>query len=319
MATPAAPTAQVLATVTEQIAKSAAASSGPVVLNGNKIARDVLEECRRDVEDMKQKHNRVPGLGVVLVGERKDSATYVRMKERACQTVGINSLSYRVRSDATQAEMKRLVSDLNANPDIHGILVQLPLPKHMAENEILDTISSQKDVDGFHPFNLGELCIQKRQPNFMACTPKGCLELLKRAGVDPSGKRAVVLGRSQIVGLPAAMGLLRQNATVSICHSRTKKVQDIVRQADIVIACAGQARLVKGDWIKPGAAVIDVGTNFIKDSARKSGLRLVGDVDFDECKQVAGVITPVPGGVGPMTVAMLMRNTVDSAMRFLAK
>ncbi|KAF3772359.1 Bifunctional protein FolD 2, partial [Nymphaea thermarum] len=195
------------------------------------------------------------------------------------------------------------------------ILVQLPLPKHVNEEKVLAEISIEKDVDGFHPLNIGKLAMKGREPLFLPCTPKGCLELLSRSGIPIKNKRAVVVGRSNIVGLPVSLMLLKADATVTVVHSRTQDPEKIVREADIVIAAAGQAMMIKGDWLKPGAAVIDVGTNAVDDPSRKTGYRLVGDVDFDEAKKVAGWLTPVPGGVGPMTVAMLLKNTLEGALR----
>eukprot|EP00246_Nothoceros_aenigmaticus_P000091 TRINITY_DN10140_c0_g1_i2.p1 TRINITY_DN10140_c0_g1~~TRINITY_DN10140_c0_g1_i2.p1 ORF type:complete len:220 (+),score=36.33 TRINITY_DN10140_c0_g1_i2:2-661(+) len=195
-----------------------------------------------------------------------------------------------------------------------GILVQLPLPQHINEERVLSAVSIHKDVDGFHPVNIGKLCMKGRTPQFVPCTPKGCIELLERSGITIAKKRAVVVGRSNIVGLPAAMLLLERDATVSIVHSRTPHPESIIKEADIVIAAAGQAQMIKGDWIKPGAAVIDVGTNPLTDPSKKAGYRLVGDVDYNEVRKIAGWITPVPGGVGPMTIAMLLRNTLDAAL-----
>jgi 5,10-methylene-tetrahydrofolate dehydrogenase/methenyl tetrahydrofolate cyclohydrolase len=206
-----------------------------------------------------------------------------------------------------------LIAELNANPEVHGILVQLPLPGHIDEEEILGAIRLEKDVDGFHPINIGRLSMKRREPLFVPCTPKGCIELLKRTGVQIPGKRAVVLGRSNIVGLPVAMLLMHNNATVTICHSHTLDLPGIVREADILVAAVGRAEMVRGDWVKPGAVVIDVGMNAVNDPTSEKGYRLTGDVAFDEVKEVAAAITPVPGGVGPMTIAMLLRNTLDSA------
>ncbi|KAF6988298.1 hypothetical protein CFC21_005860 [Triticum aestivum] len=259
--------------------------------------------------------SQVPGLAVVIVGSRKDSQTYVQMKRKACAEVGIRSFDVDLPEDISEAALVAEVHRLNADPAVHGILVQLPLPKHINEENILNQISIEKDVDGFHPLNIGKLAMKGRDPLFVPCTPKGCMELLSRSGVTVKGKHAVVVGRSNIVGLPVSLLLLKADATVSIVHSRTPNPETIVRQADIVIAAAGQAMMIKGDWIKPGAAVIDVGTNSIDDPTRKSGYRLVGDVDFSEASKVAGHLTPVPGGVGPMTVAMLLKNTVDGAKR----
>jgi 5,10-methylene-tetrahydrofolate dehydrogenase/methenyl tetrahydrofolate cyclohydrolase len=207
------------------------------------------------------------------------------------------------------------VAELNANPEVHGILVQLPLPKHLAEEPVLRAIGIEKDVDGFHPINIGRLAMKGRKPMAVPCTPAGCIELLDRYGIEIEGKEAVVLGRSNIVGLPVAMLLLHRNATITICHSRTQDLAGTCRRADILIAAVGRPEMVKGDWVKPGAAVIDVGINRVDDPAAKRGYRLVGDVDFEEVNEVAGYLTPVPGGVGPMTIAMLLRNTLTAAKR----
>lgn len=285
------------------------------IIDGKAIAATIRGEIAAEVEKMKAQYGRVPGLATVLVGERKDSQTYVRMKKKACAEVGITSFGYDLPADVSQDELLKVVKELNENPDIHGILVQLPLPDHIDDETILGAISIEKDVDGFHPLNIGRLSMKRRDPLFVPCTPRGCIELLDRTGIEIEGKRAVVLGRSNIVGLPVAMLLLHRNATLTICHSRTKNLPDVVREADILIAAVGRAQMVKGDWIKPGAAVIDVGVNAIDDPTKKKGYRLVGDVDFEEAKEVAGYITPVPGGVGPMTIAMLLRNTLDAAKR----
>ena len=285
------------------------------LIDGKAIAATIRAEIKAEVEAMQAETGRVPGLATVLVGQRKDSQTYVRMKKRACAEVGITSFGHDLPADISQADLLKLVKDLNANPDVHGILVQLPLPDHIDDEEILGAVSLEKDVDGFHPINIGRLSMKRRAPLFVPCTPKGCIELLDRTGVKIEGKQAVVLGRSNIVGLPAAMLLLHRNATLTVCHSRTQNLPDVVRQADILVAAVGRAEMVKGDWIKPGAVVIDVGVNAVDDPSREKGYRLVGDVAFDEAKEVASAITPVPGGVGPMTIAMLLRNTTDSARR----
>ena len=287
------------------------------LIDGKQIAADIHGEIKADVEEMETKTGKVPGLATVLVGTRKDSQTYVRMKKKACKKAGIASFGHDLPEDIRQDELLKLVLDLNANPDVHGILVQLPLPGHINEEEILSAVSLEKDVDGFHPINIGRLSMKRREPLFVPCTPKGCIELLDRTGIKIEGKRAVVLGRSNIVGLPVAMLLLHRNATVTICHSRTKDLPSVVREADILIAAVGRAEMVKRDWVKPGAAVIDVGMNAVDDPTSEKGYRLTGDVAFDEVKEVASAITPVPGGVGPMTIAMLLRNTVDSAKRSL--
>jgi 5,10-methylene-tetrahydrofolate dehydrogenase/methenyl tetrahydrofolate cyclohydrolase len=237
------------------------------------------------------------------------------MKKRACAEVGITSFGHDLPEDISQEELLQVVRDLNANPEVNGILVQLPLPDHIDDEEILGAISLEKDVDGFHPLNIGRLSMKRRDPLFVPCTPKGCIELLDRKGVSIEGKRAVVLGRSNIVGLPVAMLLLHRNATLTICHSRTKDLPGVVGEADILITAVGRAEMVKGDWVKPGVVVIDVGMNAVDDPTSEKGYKLVGDVAFDEVKEVASMITPVPGGVGPMTIAMLLRNTMDSAKR----
>lgn len=285
------------------------------LIDGKAIAATIRGEIAAEVEAMKTQYGKVPGLATVLVGERRDSQSYVRMKKKACAEVGITSFGHDLPADVSQEELLAVVRDLNANPDVHGILVQLPLPDHIDEEEILAAISLDKDVDGFHPLNIGRLSMKRREPLFVPCTPKGCIELLNRTGVEIEGKRAVVLGRSNIVGLPVAMLLLHRNATLTICHSRTKDLPSVTREADILVAAVGRAEMVRGDWVKPGVVVIDVGVNPVDDPTRERGYRLVGDVAFDEVKEVAAAITPVPGGVGPMTIAMLLRNTMDSAKR----
>ena len=285
------------------------------IIDGKEIAATIRGEIADDVAAMQAAHGIVPGLATVLVGSRKDSETYVRMKKKACAEVGIASFGHELSAEISQDELLALVQQLNADPAVHGILVQLPLPDHIDEETILSAISLEKDVDGFHPLNIGRLSMKRRDPLFVPCTPKGCIELLDRTGVTIEGKRAVVLGRSNIVGLPVAMLLLHRNATLTICHSRTQDLPGVVREADILIAAVGRAEMVKGDWLKPGVVVIDVGVNAVDDPSRKRGYRLVGDVDFEQAMEVAGAITPVPGGVGPMTIAMLLRNTTDAAKR----
>ncbi|CAL8991559.1 unnamed protein product [Prunus brigantina] len=295
------------------------------IIDGKAIAQTIRNEIAEEVRHLSQKYGKVPGLAVVIVGNRKDSQSYVSMKRKACAEVAIKSLDIDLPEDVSQDDLIAKVHELNANPDVHGILVQLPLPKHINEEKVLSEISIEKDVDGFHPLNIGKLAMKGREPLFLPCTPKarhfshGCLELLSRNGISIKGKKAVVVGRSNIVGLPVSLLLLKADATVTVVHSHSQDPESIIREADIIIAAAGQAMMIKGSWIKPGAAVIDVGTNAIDDSSRKSGYRLVGDVDFQEACKVAGWVTPVPGGVGPMTVAMLLKNTLDGAKRVIAK
>jgi 5,10-methylene-tetrahydrofolate dehydrogenase/methenyl tetrahydrofolate cyclohydrolase len=237
----------------------------------------------------------------------------VSSKGKACQELGMGSVSYHLPAEATQEQVEALVKQLNADKKISGILVQLPMPAHINEEAVLSLISIEKDVDGFSPINIGRLAQKGREPLFVPCTPSGCIYLLEQAGVKIEGANAVVLGRSNIVGMPVALLLISKNATVTVCHSRTRDLPAVVRQADILIAAIGKTEMVRGDWIKPGAAVIDVGINSIPDATKKSGHRLVGDVKFDEAREVAGFITPVPGGVGPMTIAMLMKATLHAA------
>jgi len=287
------------------------------IIDGKAIAATIRGEIAAEVEAMTAQYGKVPGLATVLVGERRDSQTYVRMKKKACAEVGITSFGHDLPEDISQEELLKVVRDLNANPEVNGILVQLPLPDHIDDEEVLGGVDLEKDVDGFHPINIGRLSMKRRDPLFVPCTPKGCIELLDRSGIEIEGKRAVVLGRSNIVGLPVAMLLLHRNATLTICHSRTQDLPGVVREADILIAAVGRAEMVRGDWVKPGVSVIDVGINAVDDPTRERGYRLVGDVAFDEVKEVAAAITPVPGGVGPMTIAMLLRNTTDSAKHTL--
>ncbi len=285
------------------------------IIDGKAIAATIRAELKAEVEQLQATHGRVPGLAAVLVGERKDSQTYVRMKKRACAEVGIRSYGRDLPAEISQEDLLAEVTALNNDPDVHGILVQLPLPDHIDDEEILGAVSLEKDVDGFHPLNIGRLSMKRRDPLFVPCTPRGCIELLDRSGVAIEGKQAVVLGRSNIVGLPVAMLLLHHNATLTVCHSRTADLPEVVRRADILIAAVGRPEMVRGDWLKPGVVVIDVGVNAVEDPATEKGYRLVGDVDFSEAIEVAAAITPVPGGVGPMTIAMLLRNTTDSAGR----
>ncbi|KAJ4954790.1 hypothetical protein NE237_011573 [Protea cynaroides] len=289
------------------------------IIDGKAIAQTIRSEIAEEVQHLSQKYGKVPGLAVVIVGNRKDSQSYVNMKRKACAEVGIKSFDVDLPEKVSEDELIQKVDELNADPDVHGILVQLPLPKHINEEKVLSEISIDKDVDGFHPLNIGKLAMKGREPLFQPCTPKGCLELLSRSGISVKGKKAVVVGRSNIVGLPVSLLLLKADATVTVVHSHTSNPESIIREADIVIAAAGQAMMIKGDWIKPGAAVIDVGTNAVDDPSKKAGYRLVGDVDFQEACKVAGWVTPVPGGVGPMTVAMLLKNTLDGAKRKIAQ
>lgn len=294
------------------------------LIDGTAIAQKVRDGVKEKVAKRLAEGKSQPGLATVLVGERIDSATYVSMKQKACAELGMTSFHHPVPADISQEDLEKLIKQLNADPKVHGILVQLPLPGHLDEERILSLISIEKDVDGFSPINLGRLAQKGREPLFVPCTPYGCIYLLKEAGVKIAGANAVVLGRSNIVGMPAALLLIKENATVTVVHSKTKDIPAVLRDADIIIAAIGRAEMVRGDWIKPGAAVIDVGINgipmlnpdgspVISQKTGKPRQKLVGDVNFEEAKEVAGFITPVPGGVGPMTIAMLMANTLRAA------
>jgi len=285
------------------------------IIDGKVIAAQVRIEVAQDVEKLLADGGPRPGLATVLVGDNPASHTYVKAKRKACAEAGIESFGHELAATATQAEVESLVARLNQDPKVHGILVQLPLPAGLDEEAVLKAISLEKDVDGFHPLNIGRLAQKGREPLFVPCTPAGCLVLLKKAGAKLDGANAVVVGRSNIVGMPAALLLVKENATVTICHSRTKDLAGVCRSADVLIAAIGRAEMIRGSWIKPGAYVIDVGINRVEDPSTKSGYRLVGDVAFAEAVQVAGAITPVPGGVGPMTIALLLQNTLRSAAR----
>lgn len=275
------------------------------LIDGKQLAADIRAEVKAKVADLASA-GMVPGLAVVLVGDDPASQSYVGMKERDCAEVGIRSFDFRRDGDTTQDELNALIDECNANPDVHGILVQLPLPSHLDEEAALERISAEKDVDGLHPENLGRLV--RGLPAPRACTPWGVMKMLERYGVDPKGKRAVVVGRSAIVGKPMALLLLEAHATVTICHSRTVDLPAVCREADILVAAVGRPEMITAEYVKPGAVVIDVGIN-------RTDAGMVGDVDFASVEPLASAITPVPGGVGPMTRAMLLVNTVDAARR----
>lgn len=283
------------------------------LIDGKAIAESIRENVKLQVSDRLSRGLPAPGLATILIGNNPASSVYVRMKHKACQEAGILSIGHELPTDASQGEVEELVRKLNNDPSIHGILVQLPLPAGLDEEQVLNTVSLKKDVDGFHPINIGRLAQKGRQPLFVPATPSGVMVLLKESRTQIEGANAVVLGRSNIVGMPVSLLLVDANATVTICHSRTKDIPAVVRRADILIAAVGISNYVRGEWIKPGATVIDVGVNRVEDKNNKRGYRLVGDVNFDEAMEVAGAITPVPGGVGPMTIAMLLRNTLRAA------
>ena len=283
------------------------------IINGTEIAAAIRAEIKAGVAKLKAERGVVPGLATVLVGDNTASHAYVKSKHKACLEVGMASFGYELAKETAQEALLKLIRELAERSDVHGILVQMPLPPQINEDAVIQAIPVHKDVDGFHPANLGLLGVKGKEAIFEACTPQGCIELLTRSGIEIAGKRAVVLGRSTIVGLPVALMLLRRDATVTVCHSRTPNLPQVTREADILIAAIGKAKFVTAEMVKPGATVIDVGINRISDPSAKNGSRLVGDVDYEAVSAVAGAITPVPGGVGPMTIAMLLRNTLRGA------
>lgn len=289
----------------------------PLIMEGQAVADSLLAALKLRIEKLKS-IGIVPGLTAVLVGEDDASKIYVRNKTRACERLGLNGAVIRLPDSTTESELLELISKLNVDENVHGILVQLPLPRQIGEQKIIASINPDKDVDGFHPMSIGKLV--QEIPGFLSCTPAGILEMLKYYHIATSGKHAVVVGRSNIVGKPMANLLMRKgetgNATVTICNSRTPDIGKFTREADIVIAAIGKPEFITGRMLKPGAVVIDVGINRVPDEANAKGYRVVGDVDFESARQVVGAITPVPGGVGKMTIAMLMNNTVLSAERF---
>jgi methylenetetrahydrofolate dehydrogenase (NADP+)/methenyltetrahydrofolate cyclohydrolase len=284
------------------------------IISGKDVARSIRAELAEEAALLKQNHGIVPGLATVLVGSDPASVSYVTAKGKACEELGMKSLQHSLPAETSQEELLRLVEELNRNPEVHGILVQLPLPKHITESKVLYAVDPDKDVDGFHPVNVGRLMIGEER--FPPCTPAGIQELIVRSGTPTDGAELVVVGRSNIVGKPIAVMMLQKkagaNATVTVCHTRTRNMAEHTRRADILIVAAGKAKAITAEMVKPGATVIDVGVNRI--GFTESGkAKLVGDVDFDAVKDVAGKITPVPGGVGPMTITMLMKNTVRAA------
>jgi methylenetetrahydrofolate dehydrogenase (NADP+)/methenyltetrahydrofolate cyclohydrolase len=291
------------------------------ILNGKSLAADMRLDIASQVADLKEKTGITPGLGVILVGVDPASTSYITAKERACEEAGMYSEDVRLPAETTENEILALVQKMNNDPKINGILVQLPLPKHISESAVINAIAPEKDVDGFTPVNVGRMMIG--QTCFLPCTPHGIIQMLLKAGVETSGKNAVVVGRSNIVGKPVAQLLMRKaeggNATVTVCHTGTKDLKSFTLQADILVVAAGRPNTVTGDMIKPGATVIDVGVNRIPDETRPRGYRLAGDVDFESAKERASLITPVPGGVGPMTITMMLYNTLESARRATEK
>ncbi|MBR4979494.1 MAG: bifunctional methylenetetrahydrofolate dehydrogenase/methenyltetrahydrofolate cyclohydrolase FolD [Clostridia bacterium] len=282
-----------------------------VIMDGKALAAKIREQIKNDTAAFVKETGITPGLAVILVGDDAASHIYVRNKEKACAEVGFKSEMYLLEEKTSEEELLSLIHKLNSRDDIHGILVQSPLPEHLDEALVIDNISPDKDVDAFHPVNVGKIMIGDY--SFLPCTPAGVMEFFKEYGIDTTGKRCVVVGRSNIVGKPMAMLMLHANATVTVCHSKTKDLADITRKADIIVMAIGKADFLKADMIKDGAVIIDVGMN------RNPEGKLTGDVDFEECEKKASYITPVPGGVGPMTITMLMKNTLTAAENFSKK
>ncbi len=283
------------------------------IIDGKAIAEKIRADVTVEVQKRLNNGRSKPGLATVLVGENPASQVYVRSKQKACADAGIASFGFDLPATTSQEDLEKLIKELNEDPKVNGILVQMPLPAGLDEQRVLAQISVEKDVDGFHPINIGRLAQKGRDPLFVPCTPAGCIYLLEQELTSLEGVNAVVLGRSNIVGMPVALLLVRANATVTICHSRSRDLPGIVRQADVLVAAVGKPEMVRGSWIKPGAVIIDVGINRVEDSTKQKGYRLVGDVAYDEAAEIAGAITPVPGGVGPMTIAMLIKNTLRAA------
>ena len=290
---------------------------GAEKIDGTAIAKSIRERINAEIKKTQETNPRYkPSLAIVQVGDRSDSSTYVRMKLKAAEEANIICNLVHYPESITEAELLQNITQFNNDPTIHGILVQLPVPKHISEHAITSAVAEEKDVDGFGAGNIGELSKRGGHPLFTPCTPKGVMVMLEESGVELKGKNAVVLGRSDIVGSPVSALLRNADATVTVCHSRTQDLEGHIKQADVLVAAIGKPQFVKGDWLKAGAVVIDVGTNYIPDESKKSGQRLVGDVDFESAEKVASKITPVPGGVGPMTVAMLLQNVIDAATKY---
>ncbi len=277
------------------------------ILNGKEVAESIINRLADDIKSMSVK----PGLAVILVGDNPASQVYVSSKKKTCEKMGMASFEYILPATTTEEDLIDVIVDLNQNPDVHGILLQLPLPKGLDSDKMLSLISAEKDVDGFHPISVGKLL--QGLPTFKSCTPFGVMEILKYYGISPEGKHVVIIGRSNIVGKPLAAMMLSESATVTICHSKTQNLEEITRQADILCAAIGRPNFVTASMVKPGAVVIDIGINRVTDASTEKGYRIVGDVDYAQVAPIASAITPVPGGVGPMTIAMLMTNTVFSA------
>lgn len=288
------------------------------ILDGKKSANQVYESLIPRIDYLKKEHNIIPKLSVIIVGDKPESHSYVKMKSKKCQELGIDSQICHMDINNTTKDIVRQIQILNNDPKVHSILVQLPLPTHLDTNRIISSINPDKDVDGFHALNMGLLSLNQN-PNLVPCTPKGCIYLLKKNSIELKGKNIVIIGKSNIVGLPLSLMLMHENATVTVCHIDTVDIKSHTRKADILIVGCGVPEMIKDDWIKEGADIIDIGINFINDIESKNGRKLVGDVDFESVKNKVNFITPVPGGIGPMTIAMLIQQTIDTVFLSLSK
>jgi 5,10-methylene-tetrahydrofolate dehydrogenase/methenyl tetrahydrofolate cyclohydrolase len=287
-----------------------------LLLDGKHISNEIKNELKKRILKLNKKGIK-PGLGIILVGNRPDSEIYVRMKKKACNEIGIINYDVNLEEKVSEEKIIEEIEMMNNNNNIHGILIQLPLPSHINKEKVISCVKLEKDVDGFHPYNIGKLALKRLNNLMIPCTPEGCIELLDRYKIEIQSKHVVIVGRSNIVGMPLSLLFLHRNATVTICHSKTKNIEDIIKTADILIAACGKAKMINSSNIREGCVILDVGINRIRDSSRKSGYRLVGDVDFDDVKTKCSAITPVPGGIGPMTIAILLKHTVDLACLYL--
>jgi len=283
-----------------------------LILDGKHISCEIKSELKEQIIKLNEK-GIYPGLGIILVGNRPDSEVYVRMKKKACNEIGIKNYDVNLETQVNEEKIIEEIEKMNNNPSIHGILVQLPLPSHINEENVIKHVKIEKDIDGFHPHNIGNLALKRLNNLMVPCTPEGCIELLDRYNIEIQGKHVVIVGRSNIVGMPLSLLFLHRNATVTICHSKTNNIETVTKTADILVAACGKAQMINDTYIKKGCVILDVGINRINDSSRKSGYRLVGDVDFNNIKNKCFAATPVPGGIGPMTIAILLKHTVELA------
>ena len=282
------------------------------ILDGKELSKKINLEIKQKIQALKRTNQKKPGLAVIVIGDKKDSLLYVNMKRKVCKEIGIESKLVHISENFTTENIISIINILNNDDTVNGILVQLPLPKHVNEEKVLTSVNLEKDVDGFHSSNIGNVAMENRTPLFTPCTPLGCIRLLEEYNIDLLGKNVVVIGKSNIVGLPISLMLMKRNATVTVCHKHTQNLQQITKNADILVSACGQPHMIKKDWVKDGVVIIDIGISYITDPENQDKKKIVGDIDFKDVSEVASYITPVPGGVGPMTVSMLMENTYNS-------